>query len=115
MLRLALRDRPFLAFSALSVLVWALCAQLTLAVPLQGVTFLPHPGQIGYLWTISSLGIVLFQVPVTRWVGRRLHPLTAVAAGTALLGAGLGAVAFSRTFWHLVAAVVIFGPPGPER
>lgn len=103
-----LDDRPYLAFSLAAALAWALFAQLNLAVPLFASQVLGIGAAVGFLWTASSLAVVLLQTTITRRVLSRLHPLTAMGAGAGLLGAGLGLVAFARGFGGLLGAVLVF-------
>jgi MFS family permease len=63
---------------------------------------------IGLLWTISSLVVIAAQVPVSKYVLSRLSPGVAMAAGVALLGAGLGLVGPARSFAGLLGAVMLF-------
>ena len=103
-----LGDRPYLAFSLAAALAWALFAQLNLAVPLFASQVLGIGAAVGFLWTASSLAVVLLQTTITRRVLNRLHPLTAMGAGAGLLGAGLGLVALVRGFGGLLGAVLVF-------
>jgi MFS family permease len=106
-LREVLRDLPFLVFSSVTVLIWALYTQLTLAVPLRASEILTSTTSVGMLWTVSSILIIMAQNGVTRATTRYWHPLTIIAAGTLLLGVGLGTVAFSTHFVHLLVSVLI--------
>ncbi|HEY8347965.1 MAG TPA: MFS transporter [Symbiobacteriaceae bacterium] len=106
--REVLADLPYVAFSVAATLAWMLFAQLGLAVPLFAGQVLGVEAQIGLLWTLSSLTVVLFQTAVTKAVLSHLHPLTAMGLGTAALGTGLGLVAFARDFVGLLAAVLVF-------
>ncbi|HLN62394.1 MAG TPA: hypothetical protein VK464_12655, partial [Symbiobacteriaceae bacterium] len=97
-----------LAFSGVTALAWALFSQLALAVPLFAQKVLGLEASIGLLWTTSSLAVIAFQVPVTRYVTARMAPATAMAAGVAILGAGLGLVGLARSFTGLLLAVLVF-------
>ncbi len=106
--RKMVRDRPFLAFNVVTVLAWALFAQLAISVTLYAKQVLGLEAMIGLLFTASSVTVILFQVPITRHLISRLHPMTAMALGTLGLGAGLGLVAAARSFPGLLAAVLMF-------
>lgn len=106
--RTMLADGEYLLFSLVTVLAWALFAQLMLAVPLYARSALGLERSIGLLWTLSSLAVVICQFAVTRWAGRRLSLMGSMALGTLLLGAGLGLVPLSRSFYGLLGAVLIF-------
>ncbi|MFZ5826269.1 MAG: MFS transporter [Bacillota bacterium] len=103
-----LSDRPYLAFSLVTVLAWALFAQLAISVPLYAREVLGLESSIGLLWTATSLTVILCQLAVTRFSTRRLHPMSAMALGAALLGAGLGLVSLARSFPGLLLAVLVF-------
>jgi MFS family permease len=110
-----LRDVPYLAFSVITALSWALFSQLMLAVPLYASRVLGLEASIGLLWTVSSLVVIALQVPVSRYLLTRLSPAVAMAAGVALLGAGLGLVglvpyvtAATGAFGGLLGAVLLF-------
>lgn len=103
-----LADQPFLLFSLVTVLAWALFSQLAISVPLFAGKVLGLEASIGLLWTITSLAVILFQFAVTRFAVARLHPMMAMAAGTALMGLGLGLVGLTRTFPTLVGALLVF-------
>ncbi|HWI61331.1 MAG TPA: MFS transporter [Symbiobacteriaceae bacterium] len=103
-----LADRPYLAFSGVTTLSWALFSQLALAVPLYASRVLGLEASIGLLWTASSLAVIALQVPVSRYITGRMSPLTSMALGAALLGAGLGLVGPARSFAGLLGAVMVF-------
>ena len=106
-----LSDVPYLVFSAVSGLTWALFTQLAISVPLFASRVLGLEASVGLLWTISSVVIILLQVIVTRRILAQLAPLTAMAIGALLIGAGLGLVGVAGPLWGfggLVAAVLVF-------
>jgi MFS family permease len=103
-----LADRPYVAFTAVTVLAWALFTQLAIAVPLYAREALGLEASIGLLWTFSSLAVIGGQVAVTRTLLSRLQPMSAMAIGAALLGGGLAAVGLARNFAGLLAAVLLF-------
>ncbi|HYF76608.1 MAG TPA: MFS transporter [Symbiobacteriaceae bacterium] len=103
-----LRDYPYLAFSVVTALSWALFSQLMLAVPLYASRVLGLEASIGLLWTTSSLVVIAAQVPVSKYLLSQLSPAVAMAAGVALLGAGLGLVGPARSFAGLLGAVMLF-------
>jgi len=102
-----LSDRPFLAFSLVTVFVWALFTQFTLSLPLRAQQ-IDVVQNIGLIWTATSVVIILLQSPITRFLSGRLHPLHAMGLGTAVMAVGLGTVALSSQFWHLVGSALLF-------
>lgn len=102
-----LTDRPFLLFSFVTIFVWALFTQFALSLPLRADQI--HAAErIGLIWTTTSVFVILLQSPLTRWFTKHLHPLQAMALGTVIVGIALGSVAFSSSFWHLLASAVLF-------
>lgn len=103
-----LRNRVFLWFSAAAFLLWALYAQLALTLPLRASAVLANPKTVGLIWSINSAMVILTQALVTRWVLRRLHPITALAIGALFLGVGITALGFAGSFPALAAGAVVF-------
>lgn len=103
----ALRNLPFVLFSLVAVLIWALDAQMVTAVPLRVAELTGNPRSVGPLATFNSLLIIFLQVPVSTWLLRRLHPLSAMAAGILLTGAGLASIAWAGSFLHLGGSVAL--------
>ncbi|GAA0330667.1 MFS transporter [Bacillus carboniphilus] len=102
------KNKPFLVFGVVSIFIWALYAQLALALPLRATEILPNPENVALIWSINS-GIVIFsQGIVTKWIIQRLHPLTALAFGMVLIGAGVGSLYWTSSFLHLVISGTIF-------
>lgn len=106
-LRALLQDRPFLIYSAVTILLWTLFAQFTLSLPLRAQQ-IQAARNIGVIWTVTSLIVIVLQTPLTRLFAKRLHPLRAMATGTVLIALALGSVAFSSSFWHLFASAAVF-------
>ncbi|KEO82113.1 MDR family MFS transporter [Tumebacillus flagellatus] len=100
-------DRPFLVFSFATIFVWALFTQFSLALPLRAQQ-IQAAHNIGMIWTVTSILIIVAQSAATNLFTKYLHPLTTMALGMLLLGIALGTVAFSHSFWHLLASAVLF-------
>lgn len=103
----ALRNLPFVLFSLAAVVIWALDAQMTTAMPMRVAELTGTAKAIGPLSTLSSVLVIVLQVPISTLLLRRLHPLTAMAAGILLTGAGLASVAWARNFLHLTGSVAV--------
>ncbi|TCP55524.1 putative MFS family arabinose efflux permease [Tumebacillus sp. BK434] len=101
-----LTDRPFLYFSVVTIFVWALFTQFALSLPLRAAQ-IDSARNIGLLFTASAVLVILLQGTVTRFFTKHLHPLGTMAIGILLIGTGLGSVALSTSFWHLVASAVV--------
>ncbi|BCJ86700.1 MDR family MFS transporter [Effusibacillus dendaii] len=103
-----LQDRPFLLFSLVTIVTWALYAQFTFSIPLRAAEIMPSPQKVALLWSITSVLIIFLQAPITRYTSRVWHPLTVLANGMLLMGIGLGSVMWSSQFFHLLISVTIF-------
>src|SRR5690606_17057686 len=96
-----LKNKPFLVFGTVSILIWALYAQLALALPLRAAEILPEPKNVALIWTINSGIVIVSQGIVTSWIIQRLHPLTALGLGMVFIGIGVGSLYWSSAFIHL--------------
>ncbi|WP_280771703.1 MFS transporter [Salipaludibacillus daqingensis] len=106
--RKVLKNKPFLAFGAVSILIWALYAQLALALPLRATDILPDPKNVALIWTINSVIVIFSQGIVTIRIIQRIHPLTALGFGMVFIGFGVGSLYWSSSFIHLVISGAIF-------
>lgn len=102
------KNKPFIMFGVVSVVIWALYAQLALTLPLRATEVLPDPSNVALIWTINSGIVILAQNVMTGKVIQRLHPLTALAFGMLFIGFGVGSLYFATSFFHLVLSGAIF-------
>ncbi|MEB1807433.1 MAG: MFS transporter [Bacillaceae bacterium] len=102
------KNKPFIIFGTVSILIWALYAQLALALPLRAADILPDPKNVALIWTINSAIVIFLQGSVTNWIIQRLHPLTALGFGMIFIGFGVGSLYWSSAFIHLVVSGAIF-------
>ncbi|MRH44062.1 MFS transporter [Aquibacillus halophilus] len=102
------RNKPFVVFGLISILIWALYAQLAIALPLRATVVLSEPSNVALIWTIKSVTVILFQTWVTTKIISRLHPLVALSAGLILIGAGLGTLLWANSFLFLIISGTIF-------
>jgi MFS family permease len=103
-----LKNKPFLVFSLVSILIWALYAQLSLALPIRATNILPSPENVALIWTINSVIVVFTQRFITKLFIDRVHPMSALSAGVVFIGLGVGSLYFANSFWHLVISGAIF-------
>lgn len=106
-IRRALRNAPFVLFSLAAVVIWSLDAQLVTALPLRVAEMTGNPRAIGPLATLNSVLIIVLQVPVSTWLLRWLHPMSALALGVALIGGGLASVAWAGSLIHLSGSIAL--------
>lgn len=106
--REVLTNKPFLVFSAVSIFIWALYAQLALALPLRATEILPDPKNVALIWSINSLIVISLQGFITKRLINRIHPLTSLGFGILIVGFGVGSLYFSSSFIHLAISGAIF-------
>ena len=106
-IRVALRDRRFMAFVGATALVTVVDFQMssTLALHIRDHGF--TAATYGVLISINGLLIVLFELAITNWV-QRFQPQPVIAIGYALQGIGFALTGLSRTIPALAGTVVIW-------
>jgi MFS family permease len=105
------KNKPFIVFGIISIFIWALYAQLSLALPLRATIILPEPKNVALIWTINSLIVICLQGLLTKKIIDRVHPLSALSGGGLLIGLGVASLYFSTSFFFLVisGAIFVFG------
>ncbi|MFC5945443.1 MFS transporter [Micromonospora harpali] len=86
--REAVTDRRFLAFTLALSAMFALQNQLYLVLPVRAEQAGGHPLAVASLFVVSTVVTLAWQVPVTRWLHRRLARGPAIALGLAVMGGG---------------------------
>lgn len=86
--RECLTDRRFLAFTVALTALFALQNQLYLVLPMQAEHATGQPAAVAGLFLVATVPTLLWQVPVTRWLQRRLDPGRSIALGLAVMGTG---------------------------
>ncbi|WP_226665320.1 MFS transporter [Metabacillus litoralis] len=106
--REAFKNKPFIVFSGLSIFIWALYAQLSIALPLRATEILPEPKNIALIWTINSLIVVSTQSFITRKIIRKIEPLSALSIGIIFITIGIVSIFFTHSFIHLIFSGAVF-------
>jgi MFS family permease len=88
------RDRPFMRFVLVQLLLLLAFAQVVVALPLDMRAHGLRTAQIGWLLGLNGVFIVIMQ-PLALRTLRRFSQVQWLAAGAALTGLGLGATAFA--------------------
>lgn len=91
-LRHTLTDRPFLVLCLVFSTYLVSYNQLYLALPEEVERATGSQGALGGLFALSSLLVVVAQLPLTRWSARRIAPRAALVTGLAAVAAGFAAV-----------------------
>lgn len=101
-------NKPFVVFGLVSILIWALYAQLALALPIRATDVLENPGHVALIWTIKSATVIFLQTVITKHIISKLHPLFALFIGLLFIGGGIGYLYFASSFLGLVISGTIF-------
>ncbi|MDC0773247.1 MDR family MFS transporter [Streptomyces sp. HD] len=102
-----LRNRRFLALCCAYGAYLLAYNQLYLALPDEVERATGSQTALAWLFALSSLLVVVAQLPVTRWVGDRLTLRRSMVAGLLLIAAGFAAVAAARPAdWTGTAALL---------
>ncbi len=107
-LGLALRDRPFLIFTALLMGFWFMWVQLTISLPLAGERLANAADAVRWIYGVNAGMTVVLQLPVIGFMERWLRPLSILILGIALMALGLGMVALADSFPFLIGCVIVF-------
>ena len=99
------KNARFLRVCGLSLLLGMVMAQLVVSLSMHATEYLAlTETQVGWLFSLNGLIVVLLQYPATRWWSE--FPLTtALAAGSLFYAAGYSAVGGAATFGAMAAAV----------
>ncbi len=102
------KNKPFLIFCIISIFVWAIYAQFSLALPLRATIIFKNVKLVGSIWTITSLFVVLLQTSIARHVIKKIHLFTSVFYGTLIMGLGIFLIGFSYSYFILLLSAFIF-------
>ncbi|WP_103513932.1 MFS transporter [Streptomyces sp. SM10] len=91
-LRRTVADRPFLVLCLVFSTYLVSYNQLYLALPEEVERATGSQAALGGLFALSSLLVVVAQLPLTRWSARRIAPRAALVTGLTAVGAGFAAV-----------------------
>lgn len=103
-----IKNKPFIIFSAISILVWAIYAQLSLLLPLRASAIFNNGKIVGGIWTITSIIVVLLQTTITKRIIRKINLLSTISWGTLVMGIGLFLIGYSNSYIILLLSATIF-------
>lgn len=102
-----LRDRPFIIFIGILLLVEMIITLVFVLLPVYAKeNFGVLENQYGLIVTINAVMVVLFQYPMTRFA-QRFRPLTVIAAGALVYAVGSMTIALGTTFAAFAVSMVI--------
>ncbi|MGQ4716312.1 MDR family MFS transporter [Streptomyces anulatus] len=90
--RAVFTNRPFLLLCLAYSGYLVSYNQLYLSLPVEVERATGSGAALGWLFALSSLLVVVAQVPLTRWSAHRIAPRTALVTGLAIVAAGFAAV-----------------------
>lgn len=102
------RNHAFVAFSIVSILIWALYHQLAISLPLRAEVHLAQPSMIALIWTLNSVLVILLQSWLSSWVIAKLQPMYTLFISMLFIGTGLGSLFWATSFLGFVLSGVIF-------
>lgn len=105
---LALRDRPFIIFTALLMGYWFMWVQLSISLPLLANAVGGTSDAVGWIYALNAGMSILLQYPLLRLAERWLKPLPILAVGVALMALGLALLALVRSMPTLLLCVACF-------
>jgi MFS family permease len=104
----ALKHRPFIIFSLVTILIWALYAQFSLALPLRATVVMDQPKNISLIWTVNSLIVITFQGFITKRFITKMNPITALGTGVLFITTGISSLFFSNGFAFFIICGALF-------
>jgi DHA1 family multidrug resistance protein-like MFS transporter len=102
------RDRPFMLVVALLMGYWFMWVQLTLSVPLKATALSGDESSVGIIYAVNAVITIALQVPLIRFLGKRLRPLPALVVGLGIMSLAMGSIAATQTFSALLLCIAVF-------
>ncbi|HSD82941.1 MAG TPA: MFS transporter [Anaerolineae bacterium] len=102
------RDRPFVVLVALLMGYWFLWVQLTLSVPLKATALSGDEGSVGVVYAVNTILTVALQVPLIRFLEKRLRPMPALVCGLGIMSLAMSSIAVTQTFLALLLCIAAF-------
>ncbi|MHA6484945.1 MFS transporter [Paenibacillus sp. strain BS8-2] len=103
-----LRDKPFIRFNLVAMILWSLSVQLYFIVPIRAEQIMIDVSKLAYLYTGAAVFMVLLQLPVNVGCSKVLSGWRMLSIGGALLGLGYLVIGFASGLWMLMAGILIF-------
>ncbi|MDW8801999.1 MFS transporter [Clostridium sp. A1-XYC3] len=105
---LIFKNRSFIIFTIISLLISAVYAQLTLLLPLRAEAVLNNGKIVGSIWTITSIIVIIFQGFISKYILQRFGPFTSLSWSVLFFGAGIFLIGLSSNFLFLTFSAIIF-------
>jgi len=102
------RDRPFMILVTLLMGYWFMWVQLTLSVPLKATALSDDESSVGVVYAVNAIVTIALQVPLIRFLQKRLRPLPALVVGLGIMSLAMGSIAITPTFYALLMCIAVF-------
>jgi MFS family permease len=106
--KLIFKNKPFIIFGILVVLINGIYSLLELLLPLRAEAVLENGKVVGSIFTIMSVSVIILQGLISKYILRKYNPLTSIFWSMIFFGIGLFLIGNSFTFLFLTFSVVIF-------
>jgi DHA1 family multidrug resistance protein-like MFS transporter len=106
--RQVVRDRPFVILVVLLMGYWFMWVQLTLSVPLKATALSGDESSVGVIYAVNAMITIALQVPLIRFLEKRLRPLPALVGGMTIMSLAMGSIALTQTFAALLLCIAGF-------
>ena len=101
-------NKPFIIFTTISALIWALHTQLSFLLPLRAEVINISASRIGLIWSITSISVILLQPLISRGFLEKKSLSLSILIGIILGGTGVTLLGWSNSFILLVLCSLIF-------
>ena len=107
-IKLALRDRRFVAYTIIMMGYWFMWVQITISMPLMARAISGTNDAVSWVYALNSgMGIIL-QYPVLRLAERYLAPSSTLIMGVIIMALGLISIAFVGQITLMLVSVAVY-------
>lgn len=107
-IKLALRDRRFVAYTIIMMGYWFMWVQITISMPLMARAISGTNDAVSWVYALNSgMGIIL-QYPVLRLAERYLAPSSTLIMGVTIMAIGLISIAFVGQITLMLVSVAVY-------
>ena len=105
---LIIKNKAFIIYTMVSILVWAIFAQLNLFIALRANAVLENGKMIGSIWTITSIIVIVFQGVISKYILQKINPFSGITIGVLFFGLGIFLIGISYNLLFLTLSASIF-------
>lgn len=103
-----IKDKSFIKFNIVVMVIWSLSVQLYLIVPIRASQIDLDTSVLAYLYTVAAVFMVILQLPVNLWVGKRFKPWIVLGLGSFFIALGILVIGFSTALPMLLVGILVF-------